>query len=867
MGAPRRILLLTAVLAAASSVASGYAHWVFFANRSAPFTPVPASFNLASLNNNTVPFFISDQTPAPLMPGDSVANIVSQIQAAAAVWNTIPTSAIRVAFGGYAAIGQPQTAPQAAPGIDVIFSDEVTPGLLAQTSLSWQQSDVNAVAAGATFVPIRRSTIMLRKNLTTPNPLASYDDLFFMMVAHEFGHALGLQHTLTSAVMATQYTSATTKSAPLSADDIAGLSLLYPTQGYSQGAGSIQGTVNVAGLGGVNMANVVAVAQNGTAVSTLSNPDGTFQIQGVPPGQYYVYAGPLPPPQRGETTPDNIVPPQDSQGNPFPAQTTFDTEFLGGTHNLAQAATVTVSAGAVTGGVAFNLQKTAGPAITYISVFDYVGSNPVPSPPLVAGSQQALVFGGPAGITGKNGLMPGLSVAVIGAASIEPNTLGVDAPGFAYVGVQAGQVSAAQPVALVLSLPNDMYVLPYAFSVVPNPPPAITGVTSATDGSGSTTVTLQGTNLNATTGVVFDGAAATVLSANSDGSLTVAAPQASAGYTAYIEALSNDGQTSWQNLYTGPRPTLTYPAPQNPSITVNYGLLLPGATSMLDIIGINTCLSTAPVTIGLGSSDITVGRIWPLSYPGGRVLANVSVSPQAQPGPVDVTVSCGLQTLTIPGGLQVQVANPNQMTMIPPVYDQATGLAGTPVGGVAVISTAGLPSNLAGWTVTLDFGFPATPQVNGNLLSIQVPPGVPAGAAIVELTPPGGGALIPAVVMQVDAPDPIITGAANGAGPISASNPAQIGGAVTLAVSGLTQSTTGAGLANAQITVGGLTSGVVESPLTITLGSAPDSYLIQFTLSAITPSGPSVPVQVGIGTRVSAPFNLAIAPASLSTRR
>lgn len=119
-------------------------------------------------------------------------------------------------------------------------------------------------------------------------------------------------------------------------------------------------------MGGVNMANVVAVAQNGTAISTLSNPDGSFQIQGVPPGQYYVYAGPLPPPQRGETYPDNVVPPQDSQGNPFPAQTTFDTEFFGGTRNLAQTGVVTVSAGAVSPPVNFNLQQTPGPAISLV---------------------------------------------------------------------------------------------------------------------------------------------------------------------------------------------------------------------------------------------------------------------------------------------------------------------------------------------------------------------------------------------------------------------------------------------------------------------------------------------------------------------
>ncbi len=104
MGTARRFLLLAASLAAVSSVASGYAHWVFFSGRNAPFNPVPAMFNLSNLTNNTVSYFISDQGPGPLMPGDSEANIVSQIQAAANVWNQVPTSIIRVGFGGFSTV-------------------------------------------------------------------------------------------------------------------------------------------------------------------------------------------------------------------------------------------------------------------------------------------------------------------------------------------------------------------------------------------------------------------------------------------------------------------------------------------------------------------------------------------------------------------------------------------------------------------------------------------------------------------------------------------------------------------------------------------------------------------------------------------
>lgn len=861
--------MLAAGLAAVSSIASGYAHWLFYANDSVPFNSVPAIFNLGSLANDTVSYFISDQTPTGLMPGDSVANVVSQIQAAAAVWNTVPTSTVRLAFGGYSAIGAPQTAPQATPGIDVVFDDDdVPPGLAALTRLTWLSSDVNAVANGASFVPIRRSTISLRHELGNGGggTLASYDDVFFLIVAHEFGHALGLQHTLTSGLMATTWTSATTKAIPLSPDDIAGISLLYPTQTYQQGTGSISGSVLVNG-NGVNLANVVALSASGVAVSTLTNPDGTYQIQGVPPGQYYVYAGPLPPPQVGEATPDNIVPPEDSQGNPFNAQTGFDTEFAPGTRDLSQATVVTVTAGVPSTGIDCTLQPRSNPTFNYVETWGYVGSVGVPSPPLLSGSREYLLFGGPTGIASASALVPGLSATVIGAAAVEPKTLAFESPYYAEIVVDPGQVQNPQPVALVVTTPSDMYVLPYAFSVVPTPPPSITGVNATTDALGNTTVNLQGANLNSSTSVVFDGAAAPLLSVNSDGSLTVAAPPASAGYTAYIEALSPAGQTSWQDLGNATPPSFTYSAPQNPSFIVNYAQLFPGATSMIDIIGTNTSfsLSGCPVSIGTGTSDITVGQVWVLPQDPGVLLANVAVRPQAQPGPVDVTVSCGLQTLTIPGGLQVQAANPAQVSMLTPILNQATGLPGTPAGGVAVITCTGLPQNVTGWTVLFDYQIPSTVQMqNGNQLYVPIPASVAAGgAAVVQLIPPNSNIVIPAVVMQVDLPDPVITAAVNASGnPISSTNPVHVGDTMTLTVSGLTQSATGAGLNNTQVVIGGLQGGAAVAPLTISPTAQADTYEIQFTLGPDVPYGPDEAVQVGIGTRVSAPFNLFILPAA-----
>jgi uncharacterized protein (TIGR03437 family) len=105
----------------------------------------------------------------------------------------------------------------------------------------------------------------------------------------------------------------------------------------------------------------------------------------------------------------------------------------------------------------------------------------------------------------------------------------------------------------------------------------------------------------------------------------------------------------------------------------------------------------------------------------------------------------------------------------------------------------------------------------------------------------------------------VIVAAANANGSlISSSNPAQLGGPMVLSVTGLTQSTNGAGLSQTQVTVGGT---AITTPLTILPGPQPDTYQIQFTLNPNAPYGPQDPVTVGIGTRISAPDLLDILPA------
>lgn len=847
-----RLARVAAVVAALSPVASAYYYWIYFAGDSGPFTPIPARFDLSSLPNQAIPYLISSQGPAVMMPGDTFNALISQIQAAANVWNGVPTSAARLNFGGLS----PMTQPDSTPEVDVVFDGDIPPGLLAYTQITTTQNVAGILASGATFVPVLNMRVHFWNDLTI-NQQASNSDSFFLTIVHEFGHSLGLQHTLTSSVMSTQTTAAITKSLPLAADDIAGISLLYPANGYPANTGSITGTILLGGAA-VNMASVVALSTSGTAVSAITNPDGTYQINGIPPGQYFVYVHPLPPADiaGGEAYPDNMVPPQDLYGNPFAANIGFGAQFYGGTTDWAQTSQISVGAGQVTAGINFNV-KAGAPAISGVVTYGYLGPAGhyvVGEPPIPGGGSIYLDFYGN-GTTVNGKVAPGLSVSVMGGpARIRPGNPTYN-QGFVQVIVDTSAVSSYTPVALAMTLNGTLYVLPNAFSVVPAPPPVITSVNGSTDGNGNATVTIAGSNLGSTT-ILFDGAQANVLQVNPDGSLTVGAPPATNGYQASVEALAPDSQTSWQYLGSAPPPTFTYGGPSSPSINVSPAQAVAGTDSTIEIFGTNTNFVQGQTVVGFGSSDITVTQVWVVSP--GLIRMNISVNPSAALVPTTVSVSSGLQLATLSTVFQISPANPGQITLRTPILNPATHLPGVPVGGTAVINTSGLPFNatsqsLSGWTLTIsNQPVPFTLPGNGQLVA-QVPPGLLTGPTPVQLIS-GNGAATPVVLMQVDPPPPVIAGATDSA--LTAPNTAHAGDTITLTVQGLADATTGNFPALSAIAVN--VGGINVTPLSLTpLGGQGNACQLQVTLPANLPGGIQA-ITLQAGTRESAAFPITI---------
>ncbi len=669
-----RLLKAAVCLAAFCSSASASYYFVHFSGRTGPFTPIFEKFDLTSLPNHTVYYFVSASGPAKMADGDSFPAILSELQLAAQTWNGIGTSSLQFAFGGLFAPNASQTTPH----VEVTF-DEVPPGLLAlggPTSLA----DPVTPQGGSTFVPITRSLVVFPNDLSE-QPSSSSG--FFLTAVHEFGHTLGLQHTLTSSVMSTDVTRASTKASPLGADDIAGISVLYPSPSFSTQYGSISGQVSMSG-NGVALASVVALTGNGQALSALTNPDGTYQINGLAAGNYYMYVHALPPSVQSDLGPSEVVLPVDANGNSFPAGAPFSTQFYPG-------GTVAVAAGANSTGVNFSVTPHAAPGLYGVMTYSFPGQVAVKPAYMDLGQQTPpLLVAWGTGLIANQQPVAGLNVSVLGEAlSVAPGGVlpySADAD-FLQVSFMFTPFSGSGPRHLVFSTPNDVYVLPSAMVLVHELPPAITSVTGGTDANGNRVVTINGSNLSGATRILFDGVPATILSADATkGILVVAPPPAPANYQADIVALNPDGQPS---LFLGPPASYTYnwvPA-GTPALTLSSASQPAGTEAMVEITASNMTLAGGQTSVGFGSSDIVVRGIWVVSPT--LVRANVLVAPGAQASDTLVSVFSGLETASLAAGFHIHTssspvagigsgvvnADPTQSTVFPgstailPVYN------------------------------------------------------------------------------------------------------------------------------------------------------------------------------------------------------
>jgi uncharacterized protein (TIGR03437 family) len=829
----RRAIVRSLAVAAAVFLlvapSQAYYHYVHFLTGKAPYTPVPEAFDLTKLQNNTITFFVSSDGPSTYGPNDSWGSVLSEVKQAAAAWNSVASSDLRVTFGGVETYSTTPTSTT--PAGDVVFS-ELPPGLLGLGTPVLPQNAT--VAPNGKFFPISRGLVILTNNTTSQSdygPGPSYLEEYYTTAVHEFGHALGLQHTWTASAMSQDVIRNTSRSRPLDADDIAAISELYGKANWTSNFGSISGRVTL-GNAAVNLASVVAIPANGPAVSALTNPDGTYTINGLPPNQYQLYVHPLPP-DAILLNGTGITPPVDASGaTAFPRSGYFQTVFYPGTTDPQKATTFPVAAGQALANENFAVVARASVPVydlvtycyldpvtnTYNYNNTYATSQIWMTPAFVSTSRTYLRVYAQA----NSGPTPMPAAAAILGTDIGNATMqlfsGYLVMDFLNNGASAG------PRHLVLTFgsgaSSDMYVLPDAFTVVGKQPPALASVTPNAGGS----LTIGGAGLTADSRIFFDGLEATLLAPfavtdSGNGFLTVLPPDGASSQTSTIMAFEADGQNS-MFLQSANPVVYSYPAANGPQITnvtpaaLPAGANLDGTASQIDITTTNTNFINGQVTLGFGTSDISVRRVWVLSPT--HLVADIVVAYNATPGPAAVNVISGFQVIP-PAAFEIQPASGALPTLALPVYNAITWATTLHAGDYASVFGSGLSLGSGGAVVTLN-GV-AVPVVYASSIQVNfiVPAGFATGAATLVVS--NGSDATKPVLVQIDGPPPIM-----GAGAVSnamgmaldATTAANAGEILTVQVSNVDPS-----VAGAPNRVKVRISGVLMTVLSVTQVAAP----------------------------------------------
>jgi hypothetical protein len=267
--------------------------------------PAHAYLKLGAMVNGTVVdvtwrepvrYFISDRGTS----GVSAADLSGAVGRAAATWSAVDTADVSFQFQGLTGAvpevvdGRTTIGFLDRPDLEQVlgatsFMIDITNGAIVEADIFFNSRFAWSVSAAGTPGRVDLESVAL----------------------HELGHLLGLSHsavgeterqasgnrrvTASGAVMfPIALSSGTIAERVLHADDIAGISDLYPRGAVIDETGSIVGRVTKNGQG-VLGAHVIAFnPENGDVIGNFSlNPQGEFVIARLPPGPYVLRVEPL----------------------------------------------------------------------------------------------------------------------------------------------------------------------------------------------------------------------------------------------------------------------------------------------------------------------------------------------------------------------------------------------------------------------------------------------------------------------------------------------------------------------------------------------------------------------------------------------
>lgn len=262
----------------------------------------PYTFNFTSGAKDhwaSPPSYIVQLTPGANITGTGSRSVTAVIQSAFSTWANSPNSAALASFAGNTTNPSLNSTDHLNTICFTCTGDFSKDSSTLAVTITSTDNSAAITDADIAFNPSR--------NFSTDN--SGNQDLETVAV-HEIGHFFGLAHS--GVVRAVMFPFAPPFERTLGYDDVAAISVLYPGA-FSVPVQNVSGTVKLNGAA-VFGAHVYAESQTNqlpfpasirkTPISTLTDSNGNYMIQGVPNDSYLIVAEPLDLPMSNSDIPD-----------------------------------------------------------------------------------------------------------------------------------------------------------------------------------------------------------------------------------------------------------------------------------------------------------------------------------------------------------------------------------------------------------------------------------------------------------------------------------------------------------------------------------------------------------------------------------